>query len=143
MRTTLFLILFVAALSKTGKFLSSSNDGSPITFSVVEENSCKITRYQAKPDTVVPGESNEFKMQFTAAEDVYIKEVYLDTLNNGVSLFTDHVAVEKSYATGEKDVVGYSATIPSFCPSGSWDIYLYLKDGDGNTAATLLVHFDI
>ena len=143
MRTTLFLILFIAALSKTGKFLSKSNGGSPITFTVVEENSCKITRYQAKPDSIIPGDNIEFKMQFTASENVNIKELYLDTLNNGVSLFTDHVAVGKNYATGEKDVVGYSATIPSFCPSGSWDIYLYLKDGDGNTAATLLVHFDI
>ena len=143
MRTTLFVILFVAALSKTGKFLSSSNEGSPITFTVVEENSCKITRYQAKPDTVVPGDSNEFKMQFSALENVNIQELYLDTKNNGVSLFTDHVAISKNYATGEKDVVGYTAAIPSFCPSGSWDIYLYLKDEDGNTAATLLAHFDV
>ena len=143
MRTTLFLILFVAALSKTGKFLSNSNEGSPITFSVVEENSCKITRYQAKPDSIIPGDSIEFKMQFTASENVKIKELYLDTLNNGVSLFTDHVAISKDYATGEKDVVGYTAAIPSFCPSGSWDIYLYLKDEDGNTAATLLAHFDV
>ena len=143
MRTTLFLILLVATFSKTGKFLSQSNDGSPITFTVVEENTCQITRYQAKPDSVVPGESNEFKMQFSALKDIYIKEVFLDTQNNGVSLFTDHVEVAKNYATGEKDVVGYSATIPSFCPSGSWDIYLHIKDGDGNTAATLLVHFDI
>ena len=143
MRTALFLILLVAALSKNGKFLSKLNDGVPITFTVVEENSCKITRYQAKPDSVVPGESNEFKMQFTASQDVYIKEVFLDTLNNGVSLFTDHVAVAKNYATGEKDVVGYTATVPSFCPSGSWDIYLYVKDGDDNTAATLKIHFDI
>ena len=143
MRTTLFLILFVAALSKTGKFLSNSNEGSPITFSVVEENSCKITRYQAKPDSIIPGDSIEFKMQFTASENVKIKELYLDTLNNGVSLFTDHVAISKDYATGEKDVVGYTAAIPSFCPSGSWDIYLYLKDEDGNIAATLLAHFDV
>ena len=143
MRTTLFLILLVATLSKTGKFLSQSNDGSPITFTVVEENTCQITRYQAKPDSVVPGSSNEFKMQFSPLQDIYIKELYLDTQNNGVSLFTDHVAIGKSYTTGEKDVVGYSATIPSFCPAGSWDIYLYLIDGDGNTAATLLVHFDV
>ena len=144
MKTTLFIILLVVTFSKTGKFLNKSNaEGVPIIFSVIEENTCQITRYQAKPDTVVPGESNEFKMQFVALENVNIVELYLDTQNNGVSLFTDHVDISKSYTTGEKDVVGYSAVIPSFCPSGSWDIYLYLKDSDGNTAATLLVHFDI
>ena len=82
-------------------------------------------------------------MQFSALQNVNIKELYLDTLNNGVSLFTDHVAVSKNYATGEKDIVGYTAGIPSFCPSGSWDIYLYLIDEDGNKAATLLAHFDV
>ena len=143
MRTTFFLILLIATFCKTGKFLSTSNDGSPLTFTIIEENICQITRYQAKPDSIIPGDSIEFKMQFTASENVKIKELYLDTLNNGVSLFTDHVAISKDYATGEKDVVGYTAVIPSFCPSGSWDIYLYLKDTDGNTAATLLIHFDI
>ena len=82
-------------------------------------------------------------MQISALQNVNIKELYLDTLNNGVSLFTDHVAVSKNYATGEKDIVGYTAAIPSFCPSGSWDIYLYLIDEDGNKAATLLAHFDV
>ena len=143
MRTTLFVILLVATLSKTTKFLGTSNEGSPITFTVVEENTCQITRYQAKPDSIIPGDSIEFKMQISALQNVNIKELYLDTLNNGVSLFTDHVAVSKNYATGEKDIVGYTAAIPSFCPSGSWDIYLYLIDEDGNKAATLLAHFDV
>ena len=62
MRTTLFVILLVATLSKTTKFLGTSNEGSPITFTIVEENTCQITRYQAKPDSIIPGDSIEFKM---------------------------------------------------------------------------------
>ena len=102
MRTTLFLILLVATFSKTGKFLSASNDGSPLTFTIIEENTCQITRYQAKPDSIIPGDSLEFKMQFSALQEIYIKELFLDTLNNGVSLYTDSFAIDKTYATGEK-----------------------------------------
>ena len=143
MRTTFFLILLIATFCKTGKFLSTSNDGSPLTFTIIEENICQITRYQAKPDSIIPGDSLEFKMQFSALQEIYIKELFLDTLNNGVSLYTDSFAIDKTYAIGEKDVVGFTVGIPAFCPSGSWDIYLYLKDGDGNNAAILLAHFDV
>ena len=144
MRTTLFLILLVATFSKTAKFLSKSNDeGSPITFTIIEENTCQITRYQAKPEAIIPGGSIEFKMQFTALEDIDIKELNLVTENNGVVLFTDNTPISKSYNSGEKDVTGYTTVIPSFCPAGSWDIYLYIKDVDGNNACTLLAHFDV
>lgn len=142
MKYTIFAILLIACFCNKAKFLQKFGDGAPITFTIVEENSCQITRYQAKPDSIIPGDSIEFKMQFSALQSINIKELYLDTLNNGVSLFTDHVPINKPYSTGDKDVVGYTAAIPSFCPPGSWDIMLYLKDEDGNNAAILKAHFD-
>ena len=119
------------------------NEGAPLIFTIVEENTAKITNYKAKPDSIIPGENLEFKMQFQATTDVYVSKLFLNTFNNGVSLFTDTVPIEKSYSTGDKDVAGYSPTIPSFCPPGSWDIYLILKDDSDNNVSTPLAHFDI
>lgn len=137
MRAILAILLLTVASSR---FLQ---EGAPISFEIVEENSCSITRYQAKPEAIVPGGSIEFKMQYQALQAVNIASLDLDVLNNGVSLFTDKVAINKSYAESEKDVTGYTAAIPSFCPAGSWDIMLYLKDDAGSNAAILKAHFDI
>lgn len=135
----LISILLVLAISC--KFLPAND--SPIVFTILEENSSQITRYQAKPESIVPGGSIEFKMQYQALETVTIASLDLDVQNNGVSLFTDKVTINKEYEEGEKDVAGYTAAIPSFCPPGSWDIYLYLKDSNGKNSAVLLAHFDM
>jgi len=141
MRTLVALLLITFSFGS--KFLGKTNDGAPITFTILEENTAKITNYKANPASIIPGESVEFKMQFQATTDVTISKLFLDTISDGVSLFTDNVIIGKTYSEGDKDVTGYSATIPSFCPPGSWDIYLYLKDDSDNNAAILKCHFDI
>ena len=141
MRTLVALLLITFTFG--AKFLGEKNDGAPITFTILEENTAKITNYKATPTSIIPGESVQFKMQFQATTDVTISKLFLDTLSDGVSLFTDNVIIGKTYSEGDKDVSGYSATIPSFCPPGSWDILLYLKDDSDNNAAVLKCHFDI
>ena len=103
----------------------------------------QITNYKATPASIVPGESIQMKMQYQATQTVTITKLFLETKNNGVVLFTYTVTIGKTYSEGDKDVTGYSATIPSFCPPGSWDIFLYLKDDSDGNVAILKAHFDI
>ena len=137
-----FLTILLISFCFNSKNLRSKNDA-PIIFTIIEENSAKITNYKATPSSIQPGVSSQFKMQYQAIKPITITKLYLETQNDGVVLFTDTVTIGKSYQEGDKDVTGYSATIPSFCPPGSWDIYLYLKDDSDNNAAILKAHFDI
>ena len=140
MRAFISVLLIVFCLNS--KNLRSKND-SPIIFTIIEENTAKITNYKATPASIVPGESIQMKMQYQATQTVTITKLFLETKNNGVVLFTDTVTIGKTYSEGDKDVTGYSATIPSFCPPGSWDIFLYLKDDSDSNVAILKAHFDI
>ena len=142
MRPLLALLLITFVFG--AKFLEEKkNDGYPITFEILEENSAKITNYKANPTSIIPGGNIEFKMQYQATQHLTIQKLFLDTVADGVSLFTDNVPIGKTYEEGDKDVTGYSASIPSFCPPGSWDIFLYLKDDQDKNAAILKAHFDI
>ena len=69
--------------------------------------------------------------------------MFLDTLNGDTSLFTDHVPINKKLAVGEKDVVGYKASVPSFCPPGEWTIVLTIKDQNDQSIAILKAHFTV
>ena len=137
-----FITLLLITFCFNSKNLRSKND-SPIIFTIIEENTAKITNYKATPASIVPGESIQFKMQYQATKTITISKLFLETKNNDVVLFTDTVTIGKTYSEGDKDVTGYSATIPSFCPPGSWDIFLYLKDDSDNNVAILKAHFDI
>ena len=137
-----FITLLLITFCFNSKNLRSKND-SPIIFTIIEENTAKITNYKATPASIVPGESIQFKMQYQATKTITISKLFLETKNNDVVLFTDTVTIGKTYSEGDKDVTGYSATIPSFCPPGSWDIFLYLKDDSDKNVAILKAHFDI
>ena len=137
-----FISVLLITFCLNSKNLRSKND-SPIIFTIIEENTAKITNYKATPASIVPGESIQFKMQYQATQTITISKLFLETKNDGVVLFTDTVTIGKTYPEGDKDVTGYSATIPSFCPPGSWDIFLYLKDDSDNNVAILKAHFDI
>ena len=137
-----FISVLLITFCLNSKNLRSKND-SPIIFTIIEENTAKITNYKATPASIVPGESIQFKMQYQATQTITISKLFLETKNDGVVLFTDTVTIGKTYSEGDKDVTGYSATIPSFCPPGSWDIFLYLKDDSDNNVAILKAHFDI
>ena len=142
MRALISVLLITFCFCLNSKNLRSKNDAA-IIFTIVEENTAKITNYKATPDSIIPGESIQFKMQYQATQTITISKLYLETQNDGVVLFTDTVTIGKTYSEGDKDVTGYSATIPTFCPPGSWDIFLYLKDDSDNNAAILKAHFDI
>ena len=137
-----FISVLLITFCLNSKNLRSKND-SPIIFTIIEENTAKITNYKATPASIVPGESIQFKMQYQATQTITVSKLFLETKNDGVVLFTDTVTIGKTYSEGDKDVTGYSATIPSFCPPGSWDIFLYLKDDSDNNVAILKAHFDI
>ena len=137
-----FISVLLITFCLNSKNLRSKND-SPIIFTIIEENTAKITNYKATPASIVPGESIQFKMQYQATQTITISKLFLETKNDGVVLFTDTVTIGKTYSEGDKDVTGYSATIPSFCPPGSWDIFLYLKDDSDNNVAILKAHFYI
>ena len=137
-----FISVLLITFCLNSKNLRSKND-SPIIFTIIEENTAKITNYKATPASIVPGESIQFKMQYQATQTITVSKLFLETKNDGVVLFTDTVTIGKTYSEGDKDVTGYSATIPSFCPPGSWDIFLYLKDDSDGNVAILKAHFDI
>lgn len=146
MKALLLLVLALAACNKLQEAtikLPRVPNGSPITLEICGEDSAKILRTKLEPEEIIPGGTISLKLQYQLLKDIHIKDLTIDVFNEGIELQVEHQSIEKDYKSGDKDVVDYKNNIPGFCPPGSWNIFLYLKDQDDNNAFCLKAHFDM
>lgn len=118
--------------------------GSPISISVCcDEKRFQYLKSVLKPEEIIKGGEILFKVQGVALEAMTVKKLHLVTKYNGADIFTDNKSIEKTLTEGQKLTYDYTAAIPSFTPSGSWDIYLYLQDDKEIEIHCLKAHFDM
>lgn len=154
MKKIVFLIAIIAIASCADgplfditKFLdvSTTNEGAKIETEIcMDETIFKIGRISIKPEEIIKGQDINFKAQGTALKDIIIKNLHLITKYNDEVIFEDNKDQgSKAVAEGGKFVFSYVASVPSFTPSGSWDIYLYLQNENDEDISCLKAHFDM
>jgi hypothetical protein len=112
------------------KFLADAKmmtDGSPVSVEPCEDTGLfKITRMTVDPTEIVKGQSIRIKVLGVFLQDVTISKLHLDTLYNGGVIFTDNV--DKGNTPQKKGTYAYDyeASVPTFVPSGKWEILINL-----------------
>lgn len=151
-KAILFFALFFIATCADGPLFDVSKffdtdielNGAPVTTQICcDEKRFKLIKTVLKPEEIVKGGEILIKVQGVALETLYVKKLRLVTKYNGGDIFTDNKAIEKSLPEGQKLVYDYTASIPTFTPSGSWDIYIYLMDDKDVEIHCLKAHFDM
>lgn len=119
--------------------------GAKIDLSIcMEETRFKITRTAVTPEEIIKGDDIALKAQGQALENLVIKNLHLITKYNGADIFVDDKDQgSKEVPAGQTHSFSYTASVPSFTPSGSWDIYLYLQNDKDENVSCLLAHFDM
>ena len=70
------------------------------------------------------------------------KSLNLVTQYNGADIFTDNKDQgNTAVSAGEKYVYSYTASVPTFTPAGTWDIYLKLQDSNDKVISSLKCQF--
>lgn len=150
---TLFLISLIAfslceeaPLMDLHKFFGEAKKvGAKITTKIcMEETKFKITRTAITPEEIIKGDDIAMKVMGEAQEDLVIKSLFVQAKFNDVNIFSDlkdQGSVELE--DGDSFTYDYSASVPSFTPAGSWNIYLYLKNDKNENISCLLCHFDM
>ena len=109
------------------KFLADVKNGAPITVESCQENPIfKSTKIVVDPTEIIKGQNIRFKVVGVMLSDQIVNKMHLDTFYNGAVIYT--ADVDKKNAPVKKGTYGYDyeASVPTFTPSGKWEIFIYL-----------------
>jgi hypothetical protein len=109
------------------KFLADAKNGAPITVEGCQENPIfKSTKIVVDPTEIIKGQNIRFKVVGVMLSDQIVNKMHLDTFYNGAVIYTTDV--DKKNAPVKKGTYGYDyeASVPTFTPSGKWEIFIYL-----------------
>ena len=103
----------------------------------------QITKILLDPNNVIKGQNIRTKIVGVMQSDQSINRLHLETFFNGSSIFTDNV--DKKNIFIKKGTYGYEyeTSVPTFTPSGLWEIYLYLINESGNNLSFLKMSFSM
>ena len=151
MNKAILALLIVAVSCADGplfditQFLDVSVNGLkvPIVTSIcMDETKFQILKQVITPEEITKGEDIAIKVQGAALVDVVIKNLNLVTQYNGADIFTDNKDQgNTAVSAGEKYVYSYTASVPTFTPAGTWDIYLKLQDTNDEVISCLKAQF--
>ena len=148
MKSVLLVLLLAVLLCQektTGinKFLEMKNGAKVTVSKCMAETKLKILRIIVTPSEIIKGDDISLKVQIRALEDITIKSLNVIAHYNGVKIFEDTKDQGKLLKKGEKFIYSYVQSVPTFTPSGAWDVNLYLKNEKDENINCLLCHFDI
>ncbi len=129
------------------KFLEDTKilgEGAPISIeSCGEQTRFKPTRITVDPTEVQKGQSIRIKIVGVFLQDVVVKNLSLETFYNGGVIFTDNV--DKGNTPQKKGTYGfdYEASIPTFVPSGMWEIFVNLLDDKEEKLSCVKASFEM
>jgi hypothetical protein len=129
------------------KFLEASqmlNEGSPITLEACPDQTFfKPTRTTVTPTEVQKGQSIRMKVMGVFLQDVVVGKLHLDTYYNGGVIFTDNV--DKGNTPQKKGTYAYDyeASVPTFVPSGKWEILVTLLSDKDEKLSCLKASFEM
>jgi hypothetical protein len=85
-----------------------------------------ITKKKVTPAALIKGEPVRFKAIGIMKSTQMVKRMDLDTRLNGASIFSDSKIKNEQVESGAKYMIDYEANVPTFTPSGNWEIFIYL-----------------
>jgi len=125
-------------LNESKMFLS----GVPVTTdSCLDNPAFKSTKITIDPPELVKGQSIRIKVVGALLNDQTISKLHLETFYNGGSIYKDDV--DKGNTLVKKGMYGYDyeASVPTFTPSGKWEIHVYLVNDKGENLSCLKCMF--
>ncbi len=128
------------------KFLGeTAQEGSPVTLANCDDADHPavyvITRQLVTPPEIIKGSSINIKVLGKMLSAKSVDKLDLVTLYNGSSIYTDQKVLTKDVGEGEQFMWTYDASVPTFCPSGNWEIFMRLMDKEGTQLSCLKAMF--
>ena len=108
-------------------FLADVKGGAPITIESCQDKPIfQSTKMVAEPTEIIKGQSINFKVVGVMLSDQIVNKIHLDTFYNGSVIYTQDI--DKKNAPVKKGPYGYTYenSVPTFTPSGKWEIFIYL-----------------
>ena len=93
--------------------------------------------------TPTKGGANSITIAGTVSGHLELKEADLKVLLNGSPLHTETIPKTDVYDDGDAFNFNYSVSVPSFAPSGKYDVSFTFKKTDGSNAGCTDVTFNL
>jgi hypothetical protein len=119
--------------------------GSPIVLSnCLDDPIYVITNKKVDPAEIVKGQSIKIKVAGAMKVDTKVQKLHLDTYYNGGIIYQDNVDKKNELVPkGGKYIYEYEASVPTFTPSGKWQIFLYLVNSENVNISCLKAEFSM
>ena len=111
-------------------FLAATESGIPITLEECLDNpTFHIAKLTHDPDQLIKGQNIKISVKGTMLSDQDVDKLHLDTYLNGAIIFQDNVSKKGKVAKGPW-AYDYEASVPSFTPSGKWEINVVILNSN-------------
>jgi hypothetical protein len=108
-------------------FLADVKGGAPVSIESCQDKPIfQSTKITVDPTEIIKGQNISIKVVGVMLSDQVVNKLHLDTYYNGSVIYT--ADVDKKNAPVKKGPYGYNyeASVPTFTPSGKWEIFIYL-----------------
>ena len=97
---------------------------------------------KANPTSVIKGEPINFKGKVETNSKVTVSQLIILAKLNNEDAFDAKKDIVTDIVPGTPFLYSYDITVPTYVPSGKFDIFLYLIDKDGKHLSCLNAQFD-
>jgi hypothetical protein len=121
----------------------ATEGGSPVTLSAcMDDPVFIITNKKVDPAEIVKGQSIKIKVAGVMKEETHVQKLHLDTFYNGGIIYQDNVDKNNLLVPKSgKFIYEYEASVPTFTPSGKWEIFIYLVNSENVNISCLKAEF--
>lgn len=124
------------------KFLSDAKLGNPVTTKDCLPGSIfVISKVSLNPSELIKGQNIHIKAIGAMSNDQVVSNLHIEAFLNGSNIYNQDVAKNQNVKKGLW-YYEYEVGIPTFVPSGHWDIYLYVLNDKGEKLNCLQALFD-
>lgn len=124
------------------KMLETAGGSPVITSSCLDDPIYVITNKKVDPAEIVKGQSIKIKVAGVMKVDTKVQKLHLDTFYNGGVIYQDNVDKKNELVPkGGKYIFEYEASVPTFTPSGKWEIFIYLVNSENVNISCLKAEF--
>ena len=86
----------------------------------------KPVKITIDPTEIIKGQSIKIKVIGAMLSDQVVNKLHLDTFYNGATIYTNDVDKKNVAIKKGNWFYDYEAAVPTFTPSGKWEIFIYI-----------------
>jgi len=126
------------------KFLEDVRGGAPVTLKTCDDQETiyQITKMAVIPPEIIKGESLKMKILGTMKSEQELEKLTIDTNFNGSPIYNENVKKDETVKIGTY-IFEHSAAVPTFTPSGNWEIIMKLLNKNGDELCCLRATFEM